>query len=272
MKPKNILFVVFFFALYAGCLKAQEELTAEQKLELQKKLQNPVANVQSFPFQNNFDFGYGPERKMKYTLNIQPAFPHALKNGALLILRPVVSIISSPKPEPYKAFGLGDISLTSMYVPKPKSASFMAGGGLQFNLPTASDPVLGFGKWAVGPNLVMVKMTKKVVAGTLVSNIWSFAGPEDRADVNFLLWQIFFNYNLKKGLSLSYSPNITANWNAESGDVWTLPIGLGLTKMIPLKGGKAVTLIGQYYYNVVRPEIGPEQSLRFQINYAIPNG
>ena len=35
------------------------------------------------------------------------------------------------------------------------------------------------------------------------------------------------------------------------------PLGIGLTKMIPLKGGKAMTLIGQYYYNVVRPELGP---------------
>jgi len=50
------------------------------------------------------------------------------------------------------------------------------------------------------------------------------------------------------------------------------PLGIGLTKMIPLKGGKAMTLIGQYYYNVVRPELGPEQSFRFQINYAIPKG
>lgn len=55
---------------------AQEELTAEQKLELQKKLQNPVANVQPFPFQNNFDFGYGPEKNMRYTLNISRHFQH----------------------------------------------------------------------------------------------------------------------------------------------------------------------------------------------------
>jgi hypothetical protein len=115
-------------------------------------------------------------------------------------------------------------------------------------------------------------MSKKVVAGTLISNMWSFAGDEDRNDVNFMLWQVFINYNLKNGLSISYSPNITANWNAEAKDVWTFPLGIGLTKMLPLKGGKAMTLIGQYYYNIVRPDIGPEQSLRFQINYAIPKG
>ena len=148
----------------------------------------------------------------------------------------------------------------------------MVGGGLQLNLPTATDDVLGFGKWAAGPSAVLVKMTKKVVAGTLISNIWGFTGDEERGDVNFMLWQVFLNYNLKKGLSLSYSPNITANWNAKSEDVWTFPLGIGLTQMIPLKGGKAMTLIGQYYYNVVRPEIGPKQSFRVQINYAIPKG
>jgi hypothetical protein len=135
--------VVLAILVVAYPVFAQEkEMTEEQKLELAKKLQNPVANVQTLPFQNNFDFGFGPERRMKYTLNIQPAFPSTLKNGAMFIVRPVVPIISSPAPEPYKAFGLGDVSLALLYVPKPKKPSFMVGGGLQLNIPTATDDVL----------------------------------------------------------------------------------------------------------------------------------
>ncbi len=248
---------------------AQGDLTAEQKLELQKKLQNPVANVQSFPFQNNFDFGYGPQRNIKYTLNFQPGLPKQLSNGAMLVIRPIVPVIIA-SPEPVKAVGLGDVNLGISLVPKSKKPGFMLGGGMQLSVPTATDALVGTGKWAAGPNLILVNMSKKIVAGMLLSNIWSFAGDQNRSEVNFLLCQIFFNYNLRKGLSISYSPNITANWNAAGNDVWTLPLGAGLTKMLPLKGGKAVTLIGQYYYNVVRPDFGPVQTLRFQINYAIP--
>jgi hypothetical protein len=43
-----------------------------QEAELAMQLQNPVADLISVPVQNNWDFGIGPARAMRYTANVQP--------------------------------------------------------------------------------------------------------------------------------------------------------------------------------------------------------
>jgi len=48
----------------------------DSQAELAQKLQNPVSNVISLPFQNNFDFDMGPnDDGFRYTLNFQPVVP-----------------------------------------------------------------------------------------------------------------------------------------------------------------------------------------------------
>lgn len=44
---------------------------SDQAQELAKQLQNPVANLISFPIQSNFDFKVGPDNGFRYTANIQ---------------------------------------------------------------------------------------------------------------------------------------------------------------------------------------------------------
>ena len=51
-----------------------------------------------------------------------------------------------------------------------------------------------------------------VTTGFLILNLWSFAGDQDRANVNAMTLQPFLNYNLPKGWYLTSSPLITANW------------------------------------------------------------
>jgi len=41
------------------------------------------------------------------------------------------------------------------------------------------------------------------VIGGLINNIWSFAGDDDREDVNLMLIQPFINYNFKMGWYLT---------------------------------------------------------------------
>src|SRR5208282_2743644 len=55
--------------------EAKGGLSAE---ELAKIAQNPVANMISVPFQNNFNFDVGPNKVTQYIMNFQPVIPISL--------------------------------------------------------------------------------------------------------------------------------------------------------------------------------------------------
>ena len=67
-----------------------------------------------------------------------------------------------------------------------------------------------------------------------------------------MLLQYFINYNMKKGWYVSVSPIITANWRASSGNVWTVPFGGGVGRIMKL-GFQPVNITAQFYGNAVRP-------------------
>jgi hypothetical protein len=73
---KRIIFVLSLclgLSFLAIPVWAQEE--TDQTAELAKKLSSPVASLISVPLQSNWDFGIGPEKATRYTLNIPPVIP-----------------------------------------------------------------------------------------------------------------------------------------------------------------------------------------------------
>jgi hypothetical protein len=64
--------------LVMAVLVAAPLRAAESDAELAKKTQNPVADLISVPFQNNFNFNYGPNNDVQYVLNVQPVIPFHL--------------------------------------------------------------------------------------------------------------------------------------------------------------------------------------------------
>jgi hypothetical protein len=234
--------------------------------ELAKKLQNPVSDLISVPFQNNFNFGYGPEDKMQYVLNMQPVIPLRVTEQWNWINRPIIPLINQPAP--VNEFGLGDIQYQGFLSPA-KPGKLIWGVGPVFQFPSATDSGLGQGKWCVGPGIVGLRMDGPWVYGALANNIWSFAGDDDRANVNQMLIQPFINYNLGRGLAIGTSPIITANWEAASGQKWIVPLGGQVSQIIPIAKVPVNFLLGAYY-NVVKPDNGPEWSIRFQIALLFP--
>ena len=57
---------------------------------LAQELANPIANLTSVPFQNNFDFGGGRGNAFRYTLNVQPVIPFTLNDDWNLITRTII--------------------------------------------------------------------------------------------------------------------------------------------------------------------------------------
>ncbi|HLN28989.1 MAG TPA: hypothetical protein VK395_14675 [Gemmataceae bacterium] len=102
---------------------------------------------------------------------------------------------------------------------------------------------------SAGPSFVAVVLA----AGFLINNLWSFAGDEDRPNVNAMTLQPFFNYNLPEGWYLTTSPIITANWEADSNNRWTLPVGGGIGRVLKI-GDQPVNAQVNAYYNVVTPD------------------
>ena len=131
---------------------------------LAEQAQNPVAKLISLPFQNNFGFGIGPNNVTQWVLNVQPVIPISLGPDWNLITRTITPIINQPSPAAGidSAFGLGDINPTFFLSPAG-SADFIWGVGPTFTLPTATDTMLGSGKWSAGPAAVALTMQHPVV-------------------------------------------------------------------------------------------------------------
>ena len=243
---------------------------AQDDTELAKKTQNPVADLISVPFQNNINFGVGPEDDVQYILNIQPVIPFKLTEDWNLISRTILPLIYQPELAPGvgDVFGLGDIQ-QSLFLSPAKPGKLIWGVGPILQFPTATDDSLGQGKWGAGPTAVALTVHGPWVLGTLINNVWSFAGESDRRDVNQMLIQPFVNYNLPHAWYVVTAPIITADWEAESDDRWTVPIGAGVGKIVRI-GKLPVNAQASAYYNVERPDNAAEWQLRIQIQLLFP--
>jgi hypothetical protein len=269
---RRLCLVAALFALgLAWPAKAQDQ-------DLAKASQNPVADLISLPLQNNTLFGVGPTDDTANVLNIQPVIP--LNFGDWNVInRTIVPVIYMPDitagleslpsgVEGGSAFGLGDINHTSFLSPA-SPGRVIWGLGPSITLPSATDDMLGSEKWSAGPSAVALTMPGRWVIGGLARHLWSFAGDDDRQEVNQTLIQPFVNYNLDDGWYLVSAPIITANWSASSGNRWLVPIGGGGGRVFTI-GKQPINAGLQGYYNVERPEFGAEWSLRFQVTFLFP--
>lgn len=191
--------------------------------DLRSAVQNPISSLISLPFKFTFDEG-APNGSADF-LNIQPVVPVTVGNWNL-VNRAIVPLIdlegtvsgtqNIPNSTPGDgASGLGDINY-SVYFSPVKTGKVIWGAGPSLNLPTASDDQLGSGKWSAGLTAVALTQPKFGSVGVLGRQLWSFAGDDDRPDVNQFLLEPFVNYNLNKGWFLLTDMVMIANWDAPS--------------------------------------------------------
>ena len=248
------------FGLFSvNAQQSQEELSAAAA--------NPLADLMSFPFQNNLNMNYGEYNRNMNVLNIQPVIPLA---GGKLITRTIFPIVRIPdfSTESGKlSSGLTDMVFTAFYVPESKG--LMWGFGTVVELPTGGS-IRGSQKWSAGPSLVLMAQPGDWTFGALMNNAWSFAGNSDSDDVNHMLANLFVVRQLGGGWYVNSAPIITADWTADSEDRWIVPLGGGGGKLVMLGGKLPLNLQTQLYYNVVRPDFGPEWQWRVQAQILLP--
>jgi len=241
--------------------------------DLAKSVQNPVADLVSVPFQNNTSYNIGPYERAQNTLNIQPVIPFRLSEKILLVTRTILPIVYQPDVTNTGggSSGVGDLN-PALFLSPAKPGKLIYGIGPIFALPTATQRTTGSGKWCVGPAAVALLQPGNWTLGVLASQIWSFAGPDDRTSVSFLSIQYFVNYNLPDAWYLSSSPIITANFKAVGGDQWTVPFGGGVGKIFKV-GKLPMNGLVQAYYNV-RPndaDTVASWQLRIQLAFLFPS-
>ncbi len=254
---------------YAQNLVGDEvPVNTQSDTEIAKKLQNPVADLISVPFQSNTNFDFGPLGGTQEVLNIQPVVPFHLNDDWNLITRTIMPLIWQPQLTPGggSSFGLGNVT-ESMFFSPTHTGAFIWGVGPAVLLPASSGSV-GSNLWGAGASAVALQMNGPWVYGGLLSNIWSFGGDSGPGGnkVNLLTAQPFVNFNFGGGWYVTTSPVITANWAASSGQVWTVPVGGGFGKVFRL-GMLPVNVSLSTYYNAVKPDFGATWQIRSQVTF-----
>jgi hypothetical protein len=235
---------------------------------LAKQSQNPVGDLVSVPLQFNFNTAGDLEDATLFNLNIQPVIPFRASSRWNIIARAIVPIDNVPANDGVSYSGVGDIQL-QLYATPAKPGTLIWGVGPVFSFPTATAFPLRTGTFAAGAAAVALTMKGPWVIGGLVSQYWPVADTGDEPETNLFVFQPAINYNFGGGWAMSFSPAITANWNAASGNEWTVPLGLGVTRTTVFSG-RPINVGMQYFINAVRPDGSAQRQLRFSMSLLYP--
>ena len=262
-----------FLLCVLGVLLIASRATAQEPeqhdtTELAKKTQNPVGDLVSLPFQFNFNTGGDLEDGTFFNLNIQPVIPFRLNDRWSAISRTIVPVDSLPGPNGEQFSGFGDIQ-GELFITPAKPGAIIWGVGPALSFPTATAPPLRTGTWGAGLTAVVLKMSGPWVFGSLFSQWWPMADSGGEPKTNLFLWQPFVNYNFGKGYAITSAPSFTANWDAASGQEWTVPLGIGLSRTTVFNR-RPIQVGFQYYYNVEHPDGASGQTLRFVVSLLYP--
>jgi hypothetical protein len=274
-----ILLVVSYVQAIAQDEAKPSATQAQGGDDLRAKVQNPVSSMYSLPLKLTADFGAGDGSA--YFFNANPVIPVTVGNWNLIsraLIPVIVSVdgeisgtpqIPANDPSDDRKTGIGDINYSLFFSPAD-AAKFIWGIGPSVNLPTAGSDALGSGKWSAGATGVVLVQPGWGTYGGLVRQLWSFAGDSDRTNVNQTLIEPFVNYNLPNGWYLIADPILTANWNADkAGDRWTVPIGGGAGKLFKI-GNLPINSRIEAYYNIAKPENGPDWQTVFTFQMLFP--
>ncbi|MES2705650.1 MAG: transporter [Verrucomicrobiota bacterium] len=255
----------------AGIASAQtaEPAAADQAADLAKQLSNPVASLISLPLQANWDFGIGPNDAARFTLNVQPVIPLSLTDDTNLIIRTIIPMIDAESPAPGigDASGMGDIVQSFFFSPKkPTAGGWILGAGPVLLWPSATDDLLGSEKWGAGPTALALRQADGWTYGVLANHLWSYAGNEDRGEVNATFLQPFVSFTTKTHTTIGLNAESTYDWE---GAQWSVPLNLTVGQLFKIGGAPMQFTVGGRYY-AEGPDGGPEWGLRAVLTFLFP--
>jgi hypothetical protein len=245
--------------------KLIRDASREGRVELAKKLVNPISDLIRVPIEFNYDEAFGPADAHRFSWTVSPLVPFRLSEDLNLIARLGVPIVSqqSPIPGGDDMFGLGDINASLLLAPQGRRWIWGVGPVLVF--PTATDEFLGFQKWGAGPNAIAVAQEGPWTTGVVASQVWSFAGDHDRRNLNVTSVLPFVAYTTENAFTLLLQVDAKYDWDAPQ-DHWLVPGELTLSKVRRLGRNLVnVGVTGRYYAE--SPENGPEWGVSLNVTF-----
>jgi hypothetical protein len=235
------------------------------------KLTNPVADLISVPMLFDYDRDIGPvDGGDRYRLQLQPVVPFELNEDWNLISRTILPVVwlDDTFPGAGSQSGIGDVLQSVFFSPKQPSDGWIRGAGPVLLLPTGSDDLLTADKWGAGPTGVVLRQDGPWSYGALANHVWSFAGDDDRADVNATFLQPFLTYTTKTATTFGLVSESTFDWES---DAWSVPLNLQAQQVLKI-GSQLVAVGAGVRYWAESPDGGPEGfGFRLTFTLLFPN-
>jgi hypothetical protein len=238
--------------------------------ELAKERQDPIADLMQVPIVSYLDFGAAAGSGFQFTLTIEPVLPVKISDAWYLITRPIFSLVNAPESTSGQSRTTGSSDLVTQFYFSPQNSTRVIWGvGPVVGIPTASDPLLGTGKWTLGPGVAILKQTEHWTFGARVNHVWSFAGDRNRSDVSLTLLEPEISYSWGNGWEVGLDAESTYDSNAARGDRWMAPIEMSIGKVMDF-GRRPVSLSFGVLPYALAPVGFPSVGLSFTIAPLFP--
>jgi hypothetical protein len=244
--------------------------------EMARKAQDPLGDVKAIMTDNTIAFDGGEDGDdTSYGFQIQPVYAIENDTSFNMIARAVIPIVGvdpgvvlpplgpEPRPDEGDQWGLSDSIVQLFFSPKG-DAGIKWGIGPQVSLKTrTSDQQAGPG-WGAGLAAVIFTGVGNWSLGAIAMQHWGEEDDFSRATIQGI---VTYNFESIPGAYIGYNNAATYNWEADSGNKLTLPLGLTVGRTILLGNGDGLDFSIGAYDLVERPENAPEWQLKLGLSY-----
>lgn len=220
----------FFAVALAASLLVISGVVAGADENAAAQANNPLAKMTALVFHNYYIGSLTESDDDANQLWVRFAKPFGFAGGNWL-LRASLPLNSFPTPpDADMKTGLGDLNLFTAYLVDTGNPAINFGVGPMVTAPTASEQALGSEKWSGGlVNILFNATSPRFQYGYLVTWQASFAGDDDRSNVNVAALQPFAFYQLGGGHYIRAAPIWAYNFE---NDNYSMPLALGYGKVI----------------------------------------
>lgn len=193
--------------------------------------------------------------------------PVSYLDYAEFLIRQLPSIDETTGGFSYGHDHLGDIGIDIGYGGVNENG-FISMVGIANVAPTSEDQSARRGQWLIGPELALGQVTSWGLFGGRAKHLTNIDGEgaqEVSYDTNETTLELFFAYALGNGWQIESNPIILYDWEAVSGNEWSIPVGVGVSKTF-MSGSRPIKLGLEVQNFVVSADrFGPEWLIGFNL-------